>query len=425
MTTKTAPSDRNLLLLFTIVLGFMAFPMRDWYQGGVLWSDAEGYYLYLPAIFVYGGFDKIPVRTEGQFPKYPGTEKRFTKYTSGVALMQAPFFFVAHARAGADGKADGYSSFYIYGVLWAGLFYAVCGVWLLVKTLQRHFPHGVSWFAVMAIFWGTNLYHYTVHEPGMSHVYSFFLMSALLWLTPRWYDSPLRTRWVLLLGLVAGMMVLIRPTNIVALLYPALYGVSGWSDFKARLRFFASNAGRLWPAVAVAAAVWLPQMAYWKYISGDWFIYSYGDEGFIYWNRARMAQVLFDIKNGWLLFSPLMGISLLGIFMGFWRNRNNERWIGLIWLISWYLFASWWAWWFGGAFGHRSFIDLYPLLALPFAGVVHVVFRSRNFIFIGIFIAVVAALTYYSLGLTSHYLSPHYEWDTWQAAVRKILKGTF
>ncbi|MBX2928990.1 MAG: hypothetical protein KF852_14230 [Saprospiraceae bacterium] len=221
------------------------------------------------------------------------------------------------------------------------------------------------------------------------------------------------------------MMVLIRPTNIVALLYPILYGVSGWSDFKARLRFFASNTGRLWPAVAVAAAVWLPQMAYWKYISGDWFIYSYGDEGFIYWKRARMAQVLFDIKNGWLLFSPLMGISLLGIFIGLWRNRYNERWIGLIWLVSWYLFASWWAWWFGGAFGHRSFIDLYPLLALPFAGVAHVVFRSRNFIFIGVFIAVVAALTYYSLGLTSHYLSPHYEWDTWHVAVREILKGKF
>lgn len=31
MTTKTVLSDRNLLLLFTIVLGFMAFPMRDWY----------------------------------------------------------------------------------------------------------------------------------------------------------------------------------------------------------------------------------------------------------------------------------------------------------------------------------------------------------------------------------------------------------
>lgn len=110
---------------------------------------------------------------------------------------------------------------------------------------------------------------------------------------------------------------------------------------------------------------------------------------------------------------------------GLWHNRYNERWIGLIWLISWYLFASWWAWRFGGAFGHRSFIDLYPLLALPFAGVAHFVFRSRNFIFIGLFIAVVAALTYYSLGLTSHCLSPHYERGIWHVAVREILKGKF
>lgn len=96
--------------------------MRERYQKGVLWSDAEGYYLYLPALFIYGGFEKVPVRTEVQFPKYPGTDKHFTKYTYGVALMQAPFFAAAHAIAKAGGKADGYSSFYVYGVLCAAFF---------------------------------------------------------------------------------------------------------------------------------------------------------------------------------------------------------------------------------------------------------------------------------------------------------------
>lgn len=414
-------TDRNLILIFIAILGFSAFPMRDWYQRGTLWSDAEGYYLYLPALFIYNGFDNIPVRTEVQFPEYPGTNKHFTKYTCGVAIMQAPFFFAAHFRAKADRKADGYSVFYVYGVLWAALFYAVCGVWLLMKTIRRQLPRKVAWFGVMAVFWGTNLFHYTVHEPGMSHVYSFFLVSCLVWLTPKLYEpAPPGLKWVLLSGLVAGMMVLIRPTNIVVMLYPALYGVSTWADFKERIRFLGTHLERLWPAAAVAVAVWIPQMAYWKYISGDWFIYSYGDEGFIYWKRARMAQVLFDIKNGWLLFSPMMGIALLGLLAGLRRNRLNERWISLVWLISWYLFASWWAWWFGGAFGHRSFIDLYPLLALPFAAVAHFVFRTRSKIFISAFVMVTAVLIYYSLGLTSHYLSPHYEWPTWELAVRKM-----
>ncbi len=413
-------TDRNLIILFTLIVAFNAFPMNEWYQRGVLWSDAEGYYLYLPALFIYGGFDKIPIRTEAQFPKYPGTEKRFTKYTNGVAFMQAPFFFAAHLRAKADRKADGYSIFYVYGVLWAALFYAVSGVWLLVKTLRRYFSRTVAWFAVMAVFWGSNLFHYTVHEPGMSHVYSFFLVSCLVWLSPKLYEEPPSRKWILLSGLVAGMMVLIRPTNIVLLLYPALYGVSTWREFKARLGFFNRHWDHLWPAALIAILVWLPQIYYWKHITGKWFMYSYGDEGFIYWKRARMAQVLFDIKNGWLLFSPLMSMALIGIAAGLWRNRHNERWIGLAWLISWYLFASWWAWWFGGAFGHRSFIDLYPFLAVPFAGVVHLIFNTKNKALIIAFSGIVALLVYYSLGLTSHYLSPHYEWPTWELAVRKM-----
>ena len=273
----------------------------------------------------------------------------------------------------------------------------------------------------MAVFWGSNLLHYTIHEPGMSHAYSFFLVSSLVWLTPKLYESPHpHLKWTLLAGLAAGLMVLIRPTNILIMLYPALYGVSTWADFKARLHFFRSHPGRIWPAVAVAAAVWLPQMACWKYISGEWFMYSYGDEGFIYWKRARMAQVLFDIKNGWLLFSPLMGISLLGLLAGLRHNRLGERWIAIIWLASWYLFASWWAWWFGGAFGHRSFIDLYPLLALPFAGVAHFVFRSRNKVRFTSFVVLVVLLTYYSLGLTDHFFGPHYEWYSWKAAMQKM-----
>ena len=32
-----------------------------------------------------------------------------------------------------------------------------------------------------------------------------------------------------------------------------------------------------------------------------------------------------------------------------------------------YVFGSWWAWWFGGAFGHRCYVDYLPLLAAPSA----------------------------------------------------------
>jgi len=32
------------------------------------------------------------------------------------------------------------------------------------------------------------------------------------------------------------------------------------------------------------------------------------------------------------------------------------------------LIASWWDWQFGGSYGHRGFVDLFPLLAVGLAG---------------------------------------------------------
>jgi hypothetical protein len=34
-------------------------------------------------------------------------------------------------------------------------------------------------------------------------------------------------------------------------------------------------------------------------------------------------------------------------------------------LIATYTFGSWWAWWFGGAFGHRCYVEFYALMSLP------------------------------------------------------------
>ena len=56
----------------------------------------EGYYVYLPATFIYGGFTKEAVRDTNYIRPWPGTDKIYTKYTSGVAVLEAPFFALAH-----------------------------------------------------------------------------------------------------------------------------------------------------------------------------------------------------------------------------------------------------------------------------------------------------------------------------------------
>ena len=59
---------RYYLLFILAFAAYRAATIHVRFWNGMIWSDAEGYYLYLPALFINGGFEDLYVRTEGQFP---------------------------------------------------------------------------------------------------------------------------------------------------------------------------------------------------------------------------------------------------------------------------------------------------------------------------------------------------------------------
>jgi hypothetical protein len=267
---------------------------------------------------------------------------------------------------------------------------------------------------------GTNLLHYTVREPGMSHLYSFVLFNLFVWLTDRYYRT--RGSWALAFGLAftLGWIVLIRPTNLLLALFFFGYTTDGRLNIRERFQFLLHRFGHLLLFPLLGFLWYIPQLLYWKYATGSYVVYSYGEEGFIYWNDPRLLDVLFSIKNGWLLFSPLMGFALIGLIGGAIRNIRNSRLILLIWLIAWYVFSSWASWWFGGAFGHRAFVEFYALLAFPLALVVQWILSLRQWWWKVPFFALWSLLIYYNLGLDEHYFGPHYEWWSWRAAMQMM-----
>ncbi len=412
---------RNYLLFLLLFAAYRASTLHVRFYNGILYSDAEGYYLYLPALFINGGFEGLFVRTEEQFPMYPETKKRFTKYTCGLAIVELPFFLAAHVAALLNGMpADGYSPYYVRGIQFAALLYGFLGLLVLRRVLERHFSPWITFFTLVGLYFGTNLMHYHIQEPGMSHIYSFFLFAVFMYHTPRFWERP---GWKIFtgMGLLLGLITLIRPTNVVILLYLLLYDIRSKADLVERGRFIGRHFGKLLLAPLASFVVFIPQFLYWKHLSGNWFIYSYGDEGFIYWNMPRVDMVLFHIKNGWLLFSPMAGLAVLGCLIGIWKNRYNILPVFLVFLISLYLFSSWWSWWFGGALGQRSFVEFYTLLALPYAYLAMLVFRQRWLIFKLLFVALWLALMHYSYFLTVYFIGPHYDWQRWRQVVEWML----
>ena len=120
----------------------------------------------------------------------------------------------------------------------------------------------------------------------------------------------------------------------------------------------------------------LPQLLYWKWITGHYFFNSYIGERF-YWMHPHLLEGLFGFRKGWLLYSPIMICSVIGMVMLF-RYRKEFAWpVLILFCIYIYVIFSWWCWWYGGAYGLRAMIDIYPFLSIPFAVFVNRITANR------------------------------------------------
>ena len=204
-----------------------------------------------------------------------------------------------------------------------------------------------------------------------------------------------------------GLAVLMRPTNVLFAVIFLFYKTASRVEVVERFYYWLKNLPKLLLVAAVAFPIFVPQLLYWKSVTGHWISYSYGNEGFIYWSDPKILRVLFDVQNGLFFYSPV----LLFAMWGFWRmHRRGEANAGLFLAvlgIATYVFASWWAWWFGSALGHRCYVDYLPLFAF---GLVY--FFEKILVNQGlkkyIWVSIIAIFTQYALGCSHVYQSP---WD--------------
>ncbi len=415
----------NSAALLLIIFSFIHTWRQHEYPENLIWSDLEGYYLYLPSVFIYGDFKQEAIRDTGYLKVFPGTDKVYSKYTYGVALMESPFFLVVNALSKPLGyPQNGKSPIYGYTMVFAGLFYFWIGMLFLYKYLRRYFEREPVIVALAGIALGTNLYYYSTFQPGMSHVFSFCLISIFLLLTDTIFiqkynvlKKPALT-W-LAYGLIFGMIVLIRPTNLIVALFP-LY--IWFKKERQPLQFLQNNILYLIIFIVMFVLPFIPQMFYWKYVTDNWVMWSYGEESFSHWKEPKLVRVLFDAWNGWILYSPIVLIPIFALIKGRNSNQYYERVSLLILAIATYIFASWWAWWFGGAFGHRSYVELLTFLAMPFALLMHQI-QAHRYVKYSVYIVVVI-LCYYNIGLTHAYIppwdGPNWTYESWWNEVKKL-----
>ncbi|MCC2547067.1 hypothetical protein LJY25_11465 [Hymenobacter sp. BT175] len=415
--------------LFVVLVSFWYYP--KWKQSraeaSISW-DASGYYMYLPATIVYQDLKQVkflpeitrkyePSPISDQIFKHEKSGNYVMKYSSGLALQELPFFLVAHALAEPLGfPADGFSPPYQFAVQLASVLVCLLGLWLARKALVPRFGEWPTAFALVILVVGTNYLDYAAINGAMTHNWLFTWYTVLLLLVPAFYRRPSVGR-ALGVGAVIGIMTLTRPTELMAVLIPLLWGLQpSMASVRERLGFWQQHWLKLVSAAVVGALFISIQPLYWHYATGDWIVYSYQNQGFS-WLRPHLWNGIFSFQSGWLTYSPLSVLPLLGLLV-LRRQEQEGFWAILVFmLIAIYVAYAWDIWWYGG----RAMVQSYGVMVWPLAALMRWLGSHRRW-------AVAAAVFvglgfYFNLWLThmSHRGGGYYAGEMSRAYLWRIL----
>lgn len=385
--SKTAFFVSAVLLVF---IGSIFFPRweKSNTEAQISW-DASGYYWYLPSLFIYHDLkgqhfkddilEKYHPTPDHDFQQgfvEPKSGNYIMKYTIGTAIMEAPFFFVADILATPLGyPADGFSKPYQFMIYFGGICFALLGLWYLRKLLLLYYDDKIVAIALLLLVFGTNYLNYCGVDVGMTHNWLFTFYVFILLNTHLYYQRK-KLKYALRLGILIGMTALIRPPEIIAVLIPLLWGMENLKQgtIKKQGSFLWKQRYHLLFAGAIAMAILSIQFIYWKYASGQWFVYSYQDQGFS-WLHPHSWVYAFSYQSGWLTYTPLMIIVLSGIFP-FIKSGQNKVAIIMMIALNYYLVSAWNIYDYGG-FGGRAMVQSYPVLIFLLAALIKYLLKHK------------------------------------------------
>ena len=361
------PPRKILLLVFIFIAIAYVFLLAAFRWSNGQWqetidSDGKGYFAYTEHLFLTNSFGSEPYDRDYHVLTDDG---QLNKFTCGTALMQLPFFGMATAWAAITGYSLEISSLpFQVMVSVAGLFYLLASLFVLMKILQRlNISTGAIVFILLGTAFGTPALNYSVLGAALSHIYSFFLFTCFIYLLILLRAENSLRIW-LWLALVFSLIVLVRPVNgLVVLLAPAFGG--GKFFFKHLFQLIRQPLHLLLVFITFFAPLFL-QMILWQTQTGNWFEWSYKNEGF-YFSDPQINEVLAGARKGAFIYYPIFIPCLAGLFL--WRNtaKISIAWILVYFIIFTWIIASWWCWDYGESFGLRPFTETTIIFILLFA----------------------------------------------------------
>ncbi|PCJ63927.1 MAG: hypothetical protein COA58_14955 [Bacteroidetes bacterium] len=345
--------------------------------------DAFGYYMYLPAIFIYNDIDELKWLPEID-EKYDVTgggklyqANKFTngnyvtKYLGGIAILEIPFFALGHAIASFSSyPADGFSAPYQWSLAFGALLYAFLSLLGLRYILLKFYDDQVVAVTLILLFLASNILQYISVDSAMSHSYILPMYVLLIHFTIKWHNEP-KAIWAALIGLIMGVTVICRPTEALMLLVPLLWNTHNKEASKAKWALVKEYKGHIYALIIFGFLGVFPQLLYWKIETGSW-VYDVGSK----WAFLNpWFRVLFGWTNGWFIYTPVAILFIVGLF--YIRNLPFRYTVITFCLLNIWVVMAWFDWRYGATYSTRALCQSYPVLALGLGALVQRGFKGH------------------------------------------------
>ena len=423
---KRYPS-RIIIWVSLLIITAVNISYENWnHEYKIIAHDVNSYYAYLPMVFIYNDLDMEFIKEHPEksrkhyWSKKTEIGKKVIITSMGMAYLFTPFFLAGHWIAQETVYAGNeFSAPYKIALIISCLFYLTFGLIFLRKVLRTYFSEMITFITLAIILFGTNLLHYVTEEPTMTHAFNFSMISVFLYLIIKWFRQP-GIKYALLCGALAGLITLVRPSNVIIILLLIFWDITSFRDLGARVLFYLNKIHLVLLMILVFIAVWIPQFLYWDYTTGSLLFNTYDSVGGrFFFNNPQIYHTLLSYRKGWLVYTPVMVFAILGLYTLYKEHRKLFLPVLIYLLVNIYVISSWWCWWFGGGFGLRSFIDSYGIMALPLAALLAWTFRQKNLIKYAILLLItftmflnIFQVTQYKRGYF-HYImmSKEFYWD--------------
>lgn len=391
-------SNHRISFYSLILVGVALFAMRyvqqkpaDILPMKITTWDALGYYMYLPATFIYKDLrelkfypsieNKYQLQGEaGNFYQFMKTENGYYtgKYFIGVAILQMPFFLISHFLALSLGEGDGFSQIYQAGIGYGAVFWAFLSLIYFRRFLLQYYDDLTVGIGLLLGILGTNIFQYISVDSAQSHAWIFPLYVYILILSDTWHREKTILKSILL-GLTVGAATICRPTEAIIFVIPMLWNYQKGNFWR---YWWENRILVLWSGLGFIAILSI-QLFYWKYSTGQW-VFDVGSK----WHFLNPHfRVLFGEEKGWLIYTPLCWLMVWGLFLI--TDKKFSVSVKTFMFLNIWIVIAWAIWRYGGSYSARALSQSTPVMMLPMLAAIQFLIHSKYKIL------VYAAFTYF------------------------------